>query len=467
MSDYSQEQIIPLIIISTFFIVFHFYIQIAAVTDCVQNSKLTKNKKIWWIIFILLSNFVGACVYSIVNRKDQSSDVWDDDGRIIKGTPLNGIFLCLMFGYEIMTLVSLVGNTYPVMMAICLGLVVPAIWFRHIYLSRNKTIWYYIFPFIEIGLVLAGEYYGMLSDYRFSAVIVVATVINDYDSKFLKKYLFVPIILLIVTEIMKISNMGIVLSQDILAPLILKNLTVYALVIIVAYVAKKQLLLNNKLKKVMVELKETSQKLEEASIVEERSRIAREIHDTLGHTLTGAIVQLEAAKKLIDVDKDKAKEFIEKSQEITREGFTEVKRAIKALKPISIEENTLKEGLETLMNNTMAHCDCVIENNIDLPDSIEDQLKTDIYRVVQELITNSLRHGNAEKINVIIDFQNESLRVLVSDNGIGCSSFKEGYGLSGIKERLKKYDAKIDYQSRRNKGFTCLIYLTFKKKELQ
>jgi len=207
----------------------------------------------------------------------------------------------------------------------------------------------------------------------------------------------------------------------------------------------------------MNELKNKTLELEEASIVKERNRIAREIHDTLGHTLTGAIIQLEVAKKLVQIDQDKTAETIQKVQNITRQGFSELKRAIKALHPIMIEDNTLSDGLVLLFQSVKSDFDYLISYKIDIPEVISNDVKVSVYRMIQELITNSIRHGGAKKMNLSIECQFDMLRINSNDDGKGCKTIIEGNGLKGIRERVEKLNGQTYFASKKGNGFCAII----------
>ncbi len=132
----------------------------------------------------------------------------------------------------------------------------------------------------------------------------------------------------------------------------------YILVIIISYLASLQFRERAGIAKVNLELEEAyrqlvdnASKLQELSVEKERNRMAREIHNTLAHTLTAAVVQMEAGKKLIDVDTSRAKAEIEKAQEITREGIGDVKRTVKALRPQILENNSLCGAIRSLIRN--------------------------------------------------------------------------------------------------------------------
>ena len=100
-----------------------------------------------------------------------------------------------------------------------------------------------------------------------------------------------------------------------------------------------------------------------------------------------------------------------------------------------------------------------VVDKIILPEDISDELKISVYRVIQELITNSIRHGEASEMKLSIEHQFNTLRINCRDNGKGYTLIKEGNGLKGIKERVNKLGGNVKFSSKINEGFETIIYI--------
>ena len=204
--------------------------------------------------------------------------------------------------------------------------------------------------------------------------------------------------------------------------------------------------LNEQLNQANDQLRDYAVNMERMTQMRERNRLAREIHDTLGHTLTGIIMGADAGLALFDVAPEESKKRMEIVAQSARDGLTDVRRSIKALRPDALERSTLAQALEGLVENfrlttsaQIAYFQEAEEWNLD-PDE-EDAL----YRVVQEGLTNAVRHGRAERIEIRITRTGDAVTVSVRDNGTGCASLEEGFGLRHMRERLEMLGGTLTY----------------------
>ena len=243
-----------------------------------------------------------------------------------------------------------------------------------------------------------------------------------------------------------------------------------AFVIGMSYLVKLQVREKEKLSHINSELEQAYKKLienssvaQKLSVEQERTRMAREIHDTLAHTLTNLIVQLEACKKLASMDPIRLPVELEKAQQLSRSGFNDIKRSIKALRPQAMEDKSFFASILSIINDTMETTKVHITFNNFLPHDIEltSNIQIAIFRVIQESITNSIRHGHADKIVIDINQKNEILELCIEDNGIGCTNIKKGYGIQGIRERLESLKGSAKFSSSNGKGFKTKLIIPY------
>ena len=187
----------------------------------------------------------------------------------------------------------------------------------------------------------------------------------------------------------------------------------------------------------------------------ERKRIAREIHDTLGHALTGISAGIDAVRVLVDIDPSRAKEQLQNMSLVVRDGIRDVRGSLKKLRPGALENGSLKEALLQMIKEYEAVSHMQIElyyrwDKVDL-DSMKENI---VFRVIQESITNSLRHGHANKI-VIHLLNQEKYIISIQDNGIGFTELHYGYGLKQMKERLAVVGGSVRFENR-NGFFTWI-----------
>ena len=180
----------------------------------------------------------------------------------------------------------------------------------------------------------------------------------------------------------------------------------------------------------------------------ERKRIAREIHDTLGHALTGISAGIDAVKVLVDIDTNRAKEQLNNVSVVVRDGIRDVRGSLNKMRPGALENNTLKEALIKIIREYEAISNLEIHlryewDNIDLDIAKEDI----VFRVIQESITNSVRHGHAKTIWIEL-LEEESYVMTIQDYGVGFDELHYGYGLKQMQERLMIIGGSVRFENR-------------------
>lgn len=215
---------------------------------------------------------------------------------------------------------------------------------------------------------------------------------------------------------------------------------------------------NSKLQEANLQLERYARESEKMAETRERNRLAREIHDTLGHTLTGIIAGLDACVAIMDIAPEATKMQLQAITDVARQGMTDVRRSVKALRPDALEklslEEALKKSIEEMRQATQAEIrySCTAE----LRHFSEDEEDV-IYRIVQESITNSIRHGHADQIKIEIRRVYNKLQICIADNGIGCEEVKKGFGLHHMEERIQMLQGSLEYESKN--GFTVRVEL--------
>ena len=231
----------------------------------------------------------------------------------------------------------------------------------------------------------------------------------------------------------------------------------YMVILALAHMSEKEriLALNNELKEANSKLEEYAEESARMAETRERNRLAREIHDTLGHSLTGIITGIEACIMLMDIAPDATKEQLRAIAEVARTGIIDVRQSVKALHPDALETMDLENALRKLIDSTTRSTGVEITSRFDGDLNNFNQDEEDVaYRVVQESITNAIRHGKATRIHVEITRAASNLHILVKDNGIGCEDIKPGFGLHHMKERVEMLGGDLDYSS--GDGFEVL-----------
>ena len=213
---------------------------------------------------------------------------------------------------------------------------------------------------------------------------------------------------------------------------------------------------NAELHEANVKLQEYSETIKRMTEIEERNRLAREIHDTLGHALTGIVVSADAGKILFDAAPEEAKARFDIIGQTARQGLEDVRRSIRALRPDALESHDLESALEKMIESFRETTGADIRYAQEAGKLLlaQDEEVT-VYRIVQEGMTNAIRHGKATQINLIIDRKDRNLRVRIFDNGVGMQGKKTGFGLNYMKERVELLKGTLRYGNREDgsRGF--------------
>jgi signal transduction histidine kinase len=222
------------------------------------------------------------------------------------------------------------------------------------------------------------------------------------------------------------------------------------------------------LKIVNIQLQDYTRKSEDMAKTKERNRLAREIHDTLGHALTGISTGLEACIELFDIDKEKMRNQIVKISDLARKGLLDVRRSVSELRPDALERFSLLPAIQRLSEDinecTKTRVDVEVSGKVLKLGADEEET---VYRVVQEGITNAVRHGNAARIHVLFEFINFELHIKIQDDGIGCSDVKEGFGLKHIQERLDMLGGEANFINNEGEGFSINVLVPIRRRDVK
>ena len=195
--------------------------------------------------------------------------------------------------------------------------------------------------------------------------------------------------------------------------------------------------------------------VEELATTRERNRLAREIHDSLGHFLTVVNVQLEAAQAVFQTDPETAQDALAKAQTLTREGLTEVRRSVAALRASPLEGRPLDAAIDALLEKSRDAGMLTELKVYGQPRPLAPQIEHTLYRTAQEGITNILKHARASLVTLHIDYSDdEAVTLILEDNGVGLDleAMAEGFGLLGLQERVKALGGEVQTASEHAQG---------------
>lgn len=221
-----------------------------------------------------------------------------------------------------------------------------------------------------------------------------------------------------------------------------------------------------------VRLQEYASRAEALAVAEERNRMAREMHDTLGHRLTVASVQLEGAQRLIAKDPGRAEHMVGTVREQVKEALAELRRTVAALRQPLEADLLLVQALEHLAVSFQEATGVPVEADIqqDMPEIGEDQ-RLVVYRAAQEALTNIQRHARARRAWLRLQGRENCLILEIEDDGIGLESAQEslevrsGYGLIGLRERAGRIGGQLNIDSSPHGGVRVTVQVPLEAQE--
>jgi signal transduction histidine kinase len=197
---------------------------------------------------------------------------------------------------------------------------------------------------------------------------------------------------------------------------------------------------------------------EELATTQERNRLAREIHDGLGHYLTAISMQLQAARAVWSNNPARSADALGKAQTLTREALADVRRSVAALRASPTEDRPLPEALAPLVDESRA---AGIRTELVVNGAARDlspQARLALYRAAQEGLTNVHKHARASRVDLVLDYGDaSSVRLTVRDDGVGAQHINGGFGLIGLRERVQYLGGALRTHTAEGRGFALEV----------
>ncbi|MES1026584.1 response regulator [Gloeocapsa sp. BRSZ] len=225
---------------------------------------------------------------------------------------------------------------------------------------------------------------------------------------------------------------------------------------------------NSRLQQAEVELRKAleqervlNQRIEEMATLEERNRIARDIHDSLGHSLVALNIQMETALTLWQQDPDTAYTFLAEAKQLGSQALSAVRQSVSEIRSDPLQGQTLEIAIAALVQNFHHTTGILPECCIDLSQPLSSVLSTAVYRIIQEGLTNICKYAAATGVKICIQTTQTELLLVLEDNGKGfrVDENRIGFGLQGMRERTAALGGNLEMQSEPGSG--CRITARF------
>lgn len=213
------------------------------------------------------------------------------------------------------------------------------------------------------------------------------------------------------------------------------------------------------------QLQQYALQVEDLATMQERNRIARDIHDSIGHALTALNVQLQTVLKLWDIDPSSAKSFLTKAQRLGELAIKEVRQSVRTLRIEGRQEEPLETAIASLAEDFRQSTGIAVIVKIQIQTLLSQQIIRAIHRIVQEALTNTCKHAQATGVEIQIETTSTHVCLVVKDNGQGfLTDFTpRGFGLQGMQERVGALGGQFSIHSELQNGCQIFVNLPITK----
>lgn len=323
-------------------------------------------------------------------------------------------------------------------MALTVASAIPIIEARYLYVlygDGNAARLWLVFPFLSVPLILIAWQY----EYRHVVIYCIGTALFDW---------------IMIVTIQHPTARGMASEAEMI-------LARSAFFILVGYIVSNLVEAQREQRQALAEANQKliryAATLEELTISQERNRLARELHDTLAHTLAALAVQLEATATVWQTTPERAARMLDGALATTRSGLDETRRALQALRATPLEDLGLGLAVQHLARNIAERCRLELELRIaDRIPSLTPEVEQCFYRVAQEALDNVAKHAGAQRIAVSLRKDGGRLVLAVEDDGAGFATdavaSEYRFGLQGMRERADLIGATLEIDSRPGQG---------------
>lgn len=352
-----------------------------------------------------------------------------------------------------------------------------------LWLPRGATIHKWLYTFLELGIIwllnaLSGWQLSFLPPYLI-VVLRSCLIFPPVERLVATGLVFLSCLLSLVISVNDISA----IQQEINQPkpltvtqvkiwLIISSINtafLFGLILVFVLMLVNALLTERQSRQQLTfahnQLRNYALRIEDQATLQERNRIAREIHDSLGHALTAQSIQLENALLFCHSHPDKTQVFVSEAKQLGAMALKEIRQSISTLRSDPLQGKNLESALINLIENFSTRTNITLNSNICLQHPVTSEVKTAVYRIVQEALTNIFKHSYATEVTLNLQTQLEYLHLLIEDNGRGFNPEQNttGFGLQGMRERTVALGGNFQLASQIGMGCCVNVYIPLEK----
>jgi signal transduction histidine kinase len=215
-------------------------------------------------------------------------------------------------------------------------------------------------------------------------------------------------------------------------------------------------------------LQDYALKTEEWAATRERVRIARDIHDTVGHKLTALLVQMQAARKLSKLNAVRSEQTYLDCEDLIRASLQEVRLSVRAIRDEPIKSTSLNDSLEKLAGEFTKYAEVQTIFEVEgVTVALPGDLQLTAYRIVQESLTNAQKHGHAKNAKILLGYSESEFSLCISNDGDVPVELKPGFGLINLQERVKEWNGEVHFRMNQKMGFAVEVKFPYSLTEME
>ena len=465
------EALLPILIPG---IIIQIFIMAYYIKHCWENEALSNKQKAIWIVLIAAFNLFAAALYLISTAEkealNENQNAGQQERQPVKNESYNAgqqirhsIFVMLIIAFEVFVLrmlfdlrdtafyahiVWLSGICF--MLLLIIGFLSDKV--------KLRTVRYGL-PFL---MLVAAAWLVYLDQSGVSQIVLLAlmaALVNHYDQFWGKIYAlsyFSAYHFAMLAREWADRTGGLFFTDELISRLY-ADMIFFVIVFAAFYFMKRQFALNDQLRQLLATTRRQESELRELSVLAERQRIVGEIHDTVGHTLTTAVMAMEISSRELERDPAAAREKCDLALQQTRQGLADLRHAIKTMQ--AQDESNFNSRLNQLADRIMSTTDLTISIANELqtnPLSIQQNM---LLKAVEEFATNSLKHGGSRQIDLLMQEYDNQYHLLLNDDGSGTENIQFGFGLQNIQNRAESLGGTMQAESSLGEGFALHIIL--------
>lgn len=447
-------------------------LQVVYIKKCLTDKSLKPGMRHIYAVLIAVFNLPAAAVYHFKSREKLPIDARlaqeQNGGHVDQVDPnvRKGIFLLLMVAYEVLAMHMLANNTespffkpLTALVSVCFILMLIYNFAR----MENRRAISHLIPALLILLSMPVLYLDHSGDGLYLVLVIGISVLNRSSLPQAKVYGICSLSAYLLGNTGNTIRMFGISEIGEIVRFFYVNTLLFLSALIAFYSLKKQLLTNDRLDAALQKVKEQSEQLRDMAVIEERNRIAAEMHDTVGHTLIAAILSLESAENLLMQQPQQpeqplqAAQMLARSKELVRCGISELGASVRAAR--AKKETKFAAALGQLLNEIKANTGLIIRSVIGQGVEVNLPLLQAgiLLSAVKECATNALKHGHASQADVLIQEYKGQIQLAFTDNGVGAATIQAGSGLSIMHERIAGIGGELKTETAPDEGFTVSI----------